>query len=109
LSLALFLMLLFGVPIMKRLSLTALLLTIATLGLSTTAFGSAAQAAEMAPGENIQATRLAFLNHRGKAIDNIQKTRLDFLSDRGKAVENIQREHLDVLNTKAIETETLTR
>jgi hypothetical protein len=82
--------------IMKRQFFAALFLTAATVVLSP-----AAQAAESKAVENIQATRLEFLNNQTKAVDNVQATRLMGLDARSKAVDNVQATRLAGLDARS--------
>lgn len=77
--------------------------TVATLLLAaaTVAIAPSATAAESKAVDDIQKTRLAFLNSQSKAIDNIQKHRIEFLERQDKAVSDIQKHRLEHLNTQS--------
>ena len=78
----------------------ALALTAATVAISP-----AANAAETKAVENLQSTRLEFLNSQTKAVDDIQATRLTHLDTQTKSIKDIQTTRLEFLNnqTKAVD------
>ncbi|MGB7085672.1 MAG: hypothetical protein WBD47_08960, partial [Phormidesmis sp.] len=84
---------------MKRQFFSALALTAATLATSVSLI-PAATAAELKDTNNIQATRLEFLNNQTKAVDDIQSTRLEFLNNQTKAVDDIQSTRLEFLSNQ---------
>lgn len=99
---------------MKRQLLTALFLTAATVVIAPIA-----NAAEVKPSdlqalryevldrggsksvEDIQATRLAFLENQSKAIENLQEARLEHLDSQTKAVDNLQEARLNGLDARS--------
>lgn len=68
---------------------------------ATVAIAPAANASETKSVDNIQSTRLEFLNNHSKSVDNIQKLCLNHLDTRSKNVESIQKTRLTFLNDKS--------
>ena len=81
-------------------TIAALLLTAATVAIAPNA-----TAAESKAVDDIQKTRLAFLENSTKAVDDIQDFRLEQLSSSTKAVDDIQKFRLETLSssTKAVD------
>ncbi len=52
------------------------------------------------PVEDIQKTRLNYLENSNKSVEDIQKTRLDYLENSSKSVEDIHITRLDYLENQ---------
>ena len=74
---------------MKNNFFAALLLTAATIA-PIVSLAPTAHAAESKAAQNIQSTRLEFLNNQTKSVKDIQSTRLDFLNNQTKSVKDVQ-------------------
>ena len=73
----------------------ALLLTVAAIAIAPNA-----NAAESKAVNDIQKTRLEFLENQTKGIDDIQKTRLEFLESQTKGINDIQKTRLAFLENQ---------
>ena len=85
---------------MKNINFTQAL---AALVLTATAatIAPSAIAAESKAVDDIQKTRLEFLNNQSKTVNDIQKTRLEFLNNQSKTVDNVQKNRLEFLNNQS--------
>jgi hypothetical protein len=96
---------------MKNQLLTALFLTAATLAIAPVANAAPLTLQQSRyevldrtgskSVENLQMTRLDYLNNKTKGIDNLQMTRLDRLDSQTKAVENVHKARLEGLDMRS--------